>query len=436
MPGSDLRKRLNALRPQKKTPPQPETPTPVPPRLAPNPKTSHSVRSYDPDEGQQLPGVEARNNQGGYQLIEERYPLDRVHGSLSFGDLLNRSPHIAARLARQPALAQASLRDLAFIDTETTGLAGGAGTLAFLIGVGVFEDDAFVVRQLFLRDPSEEMAALIALEGLLARRAGWVTFNGRAFDVPLLETRYTLNRRRAPFAGRPHFDLLNPARWLYRGRLASCALSSLEANVLGVPRTTDDVPGALIPWMYVQFLRSGDATEMRRVIYHNAMDILSMVTLAAHLLDVFDHDRVEAEAEGARSPEDWLRLAHWHEADQRLLEAEAAYRRALTGRLSLEDRAAALEKLGFLLKRTGRRAEAVPLWEQWASFTVDEALPCVELSKYYEWKAQDTALALRWAERAQAIVMSQPPTWQRAEVIDAVTRRLARLQEKQQPPAA
>ena len=101
----------------------------------------------------------------------------------------------------------------------------------------------------------------------------------------------------------------------------------------------------------------------------------------------------------------------------------------------LEDRAAALEKLGFLLKRTGRRAEAVPLWEQWASFTVDEALPCVELSKYYEWKAQDLSLALRWAERAQAIILSQPPTWQRAEVIDAVTRRLSRLQEKHHPPA-
>lgn len=434
MAGSDLRKRLNALRPQKKAAPPPETPAPTPSRLAPNPKTTKSVRSYDPDEGKQLPGIEARNDHGAYQLIEERHPLEHAHGSLTFGDLLRRSPDIAARLARQPALAQASLRDLAFIDTETTGLAGGAGTLAFLIGVGVFEDDTFVVRQYFLRDPSEELAALMAIDKLLARRAGWVTFNGRAFDVPLLETRYTLNRRRAPFASRPHFDLLNPARWLYRGRLASCALSSLEANVLGVPRTADDVPGALIPWMYVQFLRSGDATEMRRVIYHNAMDILSMVTLAAHLLDVFDHERVEDEAVDERSPEDWLRLAHWHEADQRLDKAEAAYRKALEGRLSLEDRAAALEKLGFLLKRTGRRAEAVPLWEQWASFTVDEALPCVELSKYYEWKAQDLNQALRWAERAQAIILSQPPTWQRAEVVDAVTRRLSRLQEKHHPP--
>ncbi len=426
MAGSDLRKRLNALRPQKKTPTVPEASAP-PARLSTHPKTQRSVRSYDPDEGRELPGVEARNTVGVYHLIEEKHALDRRHGSLSFGELLVRSPKVAAQIARQPALAHVSLRDLAFIDTETTGLAGGAGTLAFLIGVGVFEGDAFVVRQYFLRDPSEEPAALAAIEAVLARCSGWVTFNGRAFDVPLLETRFTLNRRRAPFAGRPHLDLLNPARWLYRGRLESCALSSLEANVLGVPRTADDVPGALIPWMYVEYLRSQDPIAMRRVIYHNAMDILSMVTLAAHLLEVFDESGA---AERSRSAEDWLKLARWHESDERLLAAEAAYRRALEGRLSLEDRAEALEKMGFLLKRTGRRAEAVPLWEQWASFTVDEALPCVELSKFYEWKAQDTALALRWAERAQAIVLSQPPTWRRVEVVEAVTRRLTRLQEK------
>lgn len=430
MSDSDLRKRLNALRPQRKS--QAHKPAeasagdrPDPIRLAPNPRTQRSVRSYDPDEGRILPGSEARNAQGVYQLIEERRALHESHGRVAFGDLLNRSPEIAARLARQPALARAALKDLAFIDTETTGLAGGAGTLAFLIGVGVYEDDAFVLRQYFLRDPSEEPAALAAIADLLADRAGWVTFNGRAFDVPLLESRFTLNRRRAPFAARPHLDLLNPARWLYRGRIESCALSSLEANVLGIPRTTDDVPGALIPWMYVEFLRNGDPTAMRRVIYHNAIDILSMVTLSAHLLEVFDPARADE-----RSPEDWLRLARWHESDERTLEAESAYRRALAGRLNLDDRAEALEKLCFLLKRTGRRAEAVPLWEQWASFTIDEALPCVELSKYYEWKAQDLAQALRWAERAQAIVMAQKPDWQRAAVVESVARRLERLRQK------
>jgi hypothetical protein len=387
------------------------------------------VRGYDPDEDLGvLPGAEARNKQGAYQLIEVRYPLHQAHGQLTFGDLLGRSTATAARLARQPALAECGLQDLAFIDTETTGLAGGAGTLAFLVGVGVFEDEAFVLRQYFLREPSEEPAVIAELADTLSRRAGWVTFNGRAFDMPLLETRFTLNRRRAPFAARPHLDLLQPARWLYRGRLASCSLSSLESHVLGVPRTDDDVPGELIPWMYVHYLRTRDPREMRRVIYHNATDILSMVTLAAHLLEAFETEPRHSASHLA--PSDWLRLARWHDHDGRAAEAEAAYRRALAGRLSLPERAEALDHLAGLLKRLNRRAEAVPAWEQWASFSIDDAIPHIELSKYYEWKTDDLTTALAWAERAQAVILSQPTNWKQREHLKAITRRLERLRLK------
>lgn len=265
----------------------------------------------------------------------------------------------------------------------------------------------------------------------LKPRAGWVTFNGRAFDLPLLETRLTVNRQRTALSQRPHLDLLMPARWLYRGRLASCALSSLEQHVLGVPRTLDDVPGALIPDMYVHYLRTGDARDMRRVIYHNAMDILSMVTLAAHLLEVFAAEVGEARPAPAVGPADWARLAYWHDHEGRTAEAEAAYRRALALKLPLEDRRQALERYAALLKRQQRRAEAVPLWEQLAAFTVDDALPCLELSKYYEWKAADLAQALTWAQRAEAIIRTLPPGWRKAEAQAAITRRLERLTHKQ-----
>jgi hypothetical protein len=422
---SDLRQRLQRLRPASR---KPSTPPTGPERLAPRPG-SGVVRGYDPDEDLGvLPGAEARNAQGAYQLIEVRYPLHQAHGHLSFGDLLGRSAVTAARIARQPALAECALRDLAFIDTETTGLAGGAGTLAFLTGVGSFEENAFVLRQYFLREPSEEPAVIAELAASLAQRAGWVTFNGRAFDVPLLETRFTLNRRRAPFAARPHLDLLQPARWLYRGRLASCSLSSLESHVLGVPRTDDDVPGELIPWMYVHYLRTRDPREMRRVIYHNAIDILSMVTLAAHLIEAFETE--PGHSTSPLGPSDWLRLARWHDHDGRAAEAEAAYRRALAGKLSLPERAEALEHLGVLLKRLNRRAEAVPAWEQWASFSIDDAIPHIELSKYYEWKTDDLTTALAWAERAQAVILSQPTNWKQREHLKAITRRLERLRLK------
>lgn len=278
---------------------------------------------------------------------------------------------------------------------------------------------------------------LAALLDDLAGRTGWVTFNGRAFDVPVLETRLTVNRRASPFRARPHLDLLTPARWLYRGRLASCALSSLEQHVLGVPRTDDDVPGELIPHMYVEYLRTGNPLEMRRVIYHNAVDILSMVTLAAHLAEVFAAEAAASApvsrpaASAERDPAEILRLALWHDREERPVEAEAAYRRALAGPLSLEDRQLALTRCAALFKRLNRRAEAVPLWEQLAAFTLDDALPCIELSKYFEWKAGDLAQALTWARRAEALIRAMPAGWRKAEAQDAIRRRLERLQGKQ-----
>jgi len=409
VPANDLRARLQRLRPRKAPPPRELT--------------------YEPLPGTALPGREHATPHGAFQLIEERYPLSQRHGHLSFEALLTHEAATLAKLARAPQLASADVRRLAFLDTETTGLAGGAGTLAFLIGVGVFEAEHFVLRQYFLRRPDEEAAVLTQLTRDLKAHAGWVTFNGRAFDLPLLGTRFTLNRQRNDFRQRPHLDLLFPARTLYRGRLASCALSSLEQHVLGVPRSHDDVPGELIPEMYVRYLQTGETGDMRRVIYHNAIDILSMVTLAAHLLEVFSTEAGEA---GRRvlSAADHLRLAMWHDHEGRAAEAEAAYRRALAGKLALEDRAAALLRFAALLKRHNRRAEAVPLWEQLASFSAEDSLACVELAKYYEWKAADLPQALTWARRAEAIIKAMPPGWRKKEAQAAIARRVERLQEK------
>jgi len=414
VPTSDLRARLQRLRPQKTTI---ETPTARP------------APSAVDETG--LPGREHLTEHGGFQLIEARYPLSQPHGHTHFGALLQHPSATVAKLAKAPPLASTPVQQLAFIDTETTGLAGGAGTLAFLVGVGLFEGDSFILRQYFMRQPDEELAMLMQLKQDLTAHSGWITFNGRAFDLPLLETRFNMNRQRSDFRQRPHLDLLFPARWLYRGRLASCSLNSLEQNVLGVARTDDDVPGELIPLMYVNYLRTGQTHEIRRVIYHNALDILSMVALAAHLLEVYTTaDDGQRTAVKKRSPEEWLRLAEWHDREERLTEAEAAYRQALALRLSLEDRAEALTKLAALLKRTGRRAAALPLWEQLASFTADDALPCIELAKFYEWKAADMAKAQEWAARAEKIIKTMPPGWRKNEAQAAIAKRLERLRGK------
>ena len=443
MPPSDLRTRLQRLRLQKLkrdiTPPIPASPPPH----------THTLRATHPHTD--LPGREVVTSLGAYHLIENTYALNFIHGPARLADMVAGDSATAARLARDEALAQADLGSLAFLDVETTGLAGGAGTLVFLVGVGVYEDERFVLRQYFMRDPAEERAMLANLVSDLAPRAGWVTFNGRAFDLPLLETRLTLNRQRGALGQRPHLDLLTPARRLYRGRLASCSLGHIEQQVFNIVREQDDVPGELIPQMYLDYLRTGDPSDMRRVIYHNAVDILSMVTLAAHLLEVFAtpfepgsrrrRRRVrgaagESEVRHLQSTiynpqsEDLLRLARWHDDQGRPVEAEVAYRRALRGHLSLDDRRLGLTRLAALLKRQDRRAESAPLWEQLASFTLDDPEPFVELAKYYEWHAPDTPKARAWAERALAVVASSAKGWQRDEATAELQHRLKRLKGK------
>jgi uncharacterized protein YprB with RNaseH-like and TPR domain len=372
---------------------------------------------------------------GTYQLIETRYALDFQHGPKRLADLLAHEAAVCARLARDEAFLSADLRSLAFIDTETTGLAGGAGTLVFLVGVGVCDGPDFVLRQYFLIEPHEEPALLTDLVADLAPRAGWVTFNGRAFDLPLLETRLTMNRQRGALGQRPHLDLLHAARRLYRGRLPSCSLGTIEQEIFHILREQDDVPGYLIPQLYADYLNTHDPRDMRRVIYHNTVDILSMVTLAAHLLEVFADD-TRAPRARPRAPEDTLRLALWHDDNGRAAEAEAAYRQALAARLQLDDRQLGLRRLARLLKRQQRRAEVVPLWEQLASFTLDDPEAFIELAKYYEWHAPDLPKAQAWAERATAVVNGWPRGWQREAALAQLSHRLERLQRKQQSPAA
>ncbi len=420
MPTSDLHARLQRLRPQKPK-------RPWPPSVPPAPRPADRL----------LPGQEVVTPQGAFQLIEETYSADFIHGHWPLARWLASDLDTATRLLRAEGLA-VDLGALAFVDIETTGLAGGTGTLAFLVGVGYHTAGQFVLRQYFLRDPAEEPALLEQLLRDLAPAAGWVTFNGRSFDLPILETRFTLNRQPRALGQRPHLDLLPLARRLYRRRLPSCALGDLEKYVLGLTREQDDVPGELIPQMYLDYLRTGDASDMRRVIYHNAMDILSMVTLGAHLLEMFSTPLEarpalasgKAPAPRETQPEMVLRLGQWHEDNGRPQAAEIAYRQALAGRLELEDLRVALTRLAALLKRQGRRAEAAPLWQQLASFSTADAEPFVELAKYYEWHAPDLAQAQAWTTRALKVTAGWPADWRRTEAETELKHRLERLKKK------
>jgi uncharacterized protein len=194
-------------------------------------------------------------------------------------------------------LGAVSLRRTLFLDTETTGLAGGTGTYAFLIGLGRFQEGGFpgappggpcfVLEQGIMRTYGEERAMLSWVAGLLEEAEVLVTFNGRGFDLPLLQTRFLMSRMRLDLEEWPHFDLLPPARRLWRPAYGSCALQSLERHVLGVGRE-GDVESFLIPAIFHQFLRDGDARYLQRVFNHNQADILAMVAVAVRACLVFD----------------------------------------------------------------------------------------------------------------------------------------------------
>jgi len=358
-------------------------------------------------------------------------------------------PHLAEFLAvRSEALAalgrDRSLEKLdpagsVFLDTETTGLSLGVGTYTFMIGLGTYEPGAFVVRQYFMRNPGEERAQLHLVQEALAGCSSIVSFNGRAFDLPLLYNRFILARMPLPLRGGPHLDLLPPARRIWRARLGSCSLGNLELNILGVRRTIEDVPGWLIPEIYRQYYSTGLASELlARVFYHNLQDITSMPLLAAHMARFFltgasvtaspaeipSLDRPLHPLESVSLARCYLAL-DWPET------SIAAYRTGLSGSLLDADRRQALSELGSLFKRLKRREEAAALWEEWIStLPGDDYLPYVELAKHHEWFTMNLAAARGWTAWALRIVEAWSPGFARDEALAELHHRLARLERK------
>jgi uncharacterized protein YprB with RNaseH-like and TPR domain len=175
-----------------------------------------------------------------------------------------------------------------FLDLETTGLAGGTGTYAFLCGLGLASEENFRVIQFFLDGPAREYRWLGAIDSVIPRDACLVTFNGRSFDIPMLRTRHVLARSSPAWDDLPHIDLLYHARRFYKGRLESCSLGSMERNVLGVRRSGEDIPGYLIPGIYMRYLQTRDAQPLGGVFYHNELDIVSLAALYCHVARVMD----------------------------------------------------------------------------------------------------------------------------------------------------
>ncbi len=376
---------------------------------------------------QDLPkGEETKTASGHAFHINTHYPSDYLHGNRPLQELLTYASGLAAEVGNDPGLSGSKIRRWGFVDIETTGLSGGAGTLGFLIGLGTFVKGGFNLRQYFLRDPEEEAATLQLLRSDLENVDGLVTFNGRSFDLPILESRYTIALRdRWRLSRRPHLDLLYPSRRLWSKTLPNCRLGTLERRVLEVERTEEDVPGELIPGMYLDYLRTGDASDMTRVIYHNAIDILSLVGLASVVLE----KHLDQDPSGLAGGEA-LAVARWHEAKGRTAEAEVAYRAAVRGAPNDVLRAEVLKHRTAMLKRQKRREHAVSSWTEWHEAAPEDPAPCIELAMYYEWEVKDLSQAYEWAETAMRVVNKWPKGWKRDQRSAEVGHRINRLQRK------
>jgi uncharacterized protein len=285
-----------------------------------------------------------------------------------------------------------------FLDTETTGLAGGTGTYAFLIGLAWWDAGALQVEQLFMRDFTEEYSLLHELAARVAERPVLVTFNGKSFDWPLLDSRFTMTRTIPTPRLVAHLDLLHPARALWKLRLGSVRLVELERHVLDAPRLgwhrEDDIASSLIPQYYFDYLRGGPADPLVGVIRHNQMDLRGLAALFGKINALLASQ--EADRDGVDSL-DLFGLSRFFERRGDSDRAHVACSQALDLGLPAEFRPRAHRELALLAKRRGDHAAAAALWLELVADPQDGVLACEQLAIHYERRAKDPARAMEFS---------------------------------------
>jgi uncharacterized protein len=363
-----------------------------------------------------LPGECVQTPHGPVQLQTARFPPGARHGTVELRSALQALPAHLCALALDPSLAEADPRQMVLLDTETTGLAGGTGTLAFMVGLARFEGEALVAEQLLLRSPGEERAMLLFLAERLSDTRLLVTYNGKRFDWPLLRSRYVMNRLTPPTPP-PHLDLLHCARRVFRHRLEGHRLIQVEEEILG-HRREGDVDGSLVPEIYFRYLRSGDGGPVHKVLEHNLQDLLLLAALLGALVARFSGEHP------ALDPREQLGLASVAERagyHQRAL----CFARGASGQGGGSIAVGALELEARLARKSGDPHGAAAALER--ALAVAQGVRAAELhlrlAKLYEHQLKDPARALAHALHCAA-----------AEEPAANVRRLARLERRLPPP--
>jgi len=368
-------------------------------------------------------------------FFENPYPLQTKYGKNRIADGLSIKGEILCYLSKNEAFADLDLSTALFLDLETTGLAGGTGTVPFLVGLGYYRDDRFHVVQFFLGEMGEEERLIGELVRFFKEMdfQSVVTYNGKAFDLPLLETRFILHRERFALGELPHLDLLFSARSLWKHKHESCRLFHLAQQIVAADRA-EDIPSAEIPFRYFDYLRSGDFSLIEPILYHNQEDILSLLGLMISAAKLFaeEEDMLAGEEFDAL---DMIGVGNVLESAGDKKKSMTFFERALSRDLPEEISVVIKWKLSMDFKRNRDWERAISLWQDLSSlddrgreFTRPKMIQLSsyrELAMYYEHKAKKYDVAKKTSEEGLALSLNVSLGFQKD-----FEHRLERLNDK------
>ncbi len=310
------------------------------------------------------------------------------------------------------------LTDFLFLDTETSSLNLGSGALVFLFGCCFFGENGFEILQVFIEDPSQEPLFLSYLDNWLTRFKCLVSYNGKSFDIPVLRTRFVLNRIPPSIQQFKHIDLLHTARRIWKYDLDSKKLSDIEQKILEFQRNEDEIPGWLVPQIYQDYVQNGIADPLKGVFYHNEIDVVSLAALFLLINQKLSMEDFEGNEN--------ISIGEIYKRSRKFQQADRYFKNALENNPDNHFKEKILMNFAYSLKNQERLIEMCEIWEQLAEN--GNLTACVELAKYYEHHKRDYQTAVLWTNTALNLA-GAVNDWSSDHYIE-LTLRLDRLQKK------
>jgi hypothetical protein len=368
-----------------------------------------------------LKGSTGENSLGSYYFIDSIFDENYIHGLIEFSHFFSDT-----KIKFFPGMdISFNIKECCFIDTETTGLSQSAGTFAFMVGVGIIQDDHLLIRQYFLRSPSEEAAMLLDLDNFLTDSKLFVSYNGISFDIPILRNRYILYRMPHHFKQKGHLDLLKYSRSIWRYQFEDRSLKSIEGKVLGYQRSSDEIPGWMAPEIYRNFLKTGNTSQIDGVLYHNAMDVVSLAALLSKV------DKMLSSSSDYINQYDTVNfsIARLFESKKDLEKAIRIYEQAINqDNIPEIYKVKALQALARIKKKFRNFPEAVQIWIKAVELKDIDSM--IELAKYYEHNEKNISQAIYYINLAINTLILNDQRFKLQSYKMEFDHRLERLKKK------